>query len=228
MHNILPLPDSSDKKPSSAAPHTVLLHGLGRSRLDLILFARRLRRIMPDTTVHIFEYPSRTSSLAQLVEKLDHFLRLVSPQRQPVSFVGHSLGGIVARALDLRGASCVPLRRLVTLGSPHGGATIARVLARVGAFRSLLGPVLSELADLRLPAEPRQLEIGCVVGALGNRFGFWPLFGEDNDGVVLAREAQQVAYTGVTTQPLLHAYMPFSTRAVRLSAQFLAQGRFDR
>jgi pimeloyl-ACP methyl ester carboxylesterase len=225
MHNDFPGPPTTST--SGAAPHTVLLHGLARTRLDLILFARRLRRMMPDTTVHLFEYPSRVMSLAEIVEQLDTFVGAISPQRQPVSFVGHSLGGIVARALDLRGESRVPLRRLVTLGSPHGGATIARVLARIGVCRSLLGPILSELAELQLPQQPQQLEIGCVVGALGNRFGFWPLFGEDNDGVVLAREAQQVAYTGVTTQPLLHAFMPFSTRAVRLSAQFLAQGRFD-
>jgi pimeloyl-ACP methyl ester carboxylesterase len=210
----------------SLAPHTILVHGLGRTQLDMLLLARRIRRLVPGTKVHLFDYRSRHLPLTQLAEQLDIFVGEVSGGA-PVSFIGHSLGGIVVRALDLQPVTTAPLHRLVTLGSPHGGATIARMLRRYRSCRSIFGPVLEELAALNLDPSPRQLEIGCVVGATGTRWGFFPLFGEDNDGIVLAREAQLPGSKACTTKPVLHALLPFSSRVANLCATFLASGTFD-
>jgi hypothetical protein len=119
-----------------------------------------------------------------------------------------------------------PLKRLVTLGSPHGGAAIARYLDRRRICRAFFGPVLGELASLNIDAHPRQLEIGSLVGGTGSRWGFFPPFGEDNDGVVLVKEAMQVSSADTRTLPILHAYMPFSSTIANLSARFLAHGSF--
>jgi pimeloyl-ACP methyl ester carboxylesterase len=210
---------------STLAPHTILVHGLARSWYDMYLLARRLRRLLPGTTVHLFDYQSRKCSLSELAVRLSDFVADVS-RGQPVSFVGHSMGGIVVRALDLRGSTAAPLHRLVTLGSPHGGAAIARMLNRYRACRAVFGPALEELSVLNMDLEPKQLEIGNVVGGTGSRWGFFPLFGEDNDGVVLVREARQVRAKEIHTVCALHAYMPFSSRIAGLCASFLDTGSF--
>jgi pimeloyl-ACP methyl ester carboxylesterase len=211
---------------STLAPHTILVHGLARSWYDMYLLSRRLRRLLPATTVHLFDYQSRKCSLFELALRLNDFVADVSGGA-PVSFVGHSMGGIVVRALDLRGSTAAPLHRLVTLGSPHGGATIARVLNRYRPCRAVFGPALEELSVLSMDAEPKQLEIGSVVGGTGYRWGFFPLFGEDNDGVVLVREARQVSAKEIHTVCALHAYMPFSSRIAGLCARFLDTGSFQ-
>lgn len=206
------------------SPHIVLVHGLGRSRHDMFLLAPRLREAFPASTIHTFDYSSRHLTLMQATEELANFVSSCA-RGEPVSFVGHSLGGIVARALDASGYGAAPLERLVTLGSPHNGARIAKFLAQYSIPRSIFGPVLSELGEL-LPQEPRQLQIGCIIGATKTRFGYFPLLGGDNDGLVLVREAHLEKCTAHIHVPTFHGYMPFSPRIARLSARFLGVGSF--
>jgi len=208
------------------AQHIVLVHGLGRSRFDMGLMARRLRHQFPGTKVHTFGYPTRQHTLEQATEQLALFVNRITTS-EPVSFVGHSLGGIVVRSLDLSDQARAPLHRLVTLGSPHNGATIARVLSRYSVPRGLFGPILSQLGELNLAPLPRQLEVGCVVGATGIRIGFFPVFGEDNDGLVLVREASLEAAADSISVLAFHGIMPFSKRLSTLAGRFLAEGSFQ-
>lgn len=210
----------------AVAPHTILLHGLGRSRHDMFLLAPRLRRLLPETTVHLFEYHSRKLALHEIVDQLGDFIGQTCPG-EPVSFVGHSLGGIVVRALDLRGGAPAPLHRLVTLGSPHGGAQIAALLNRFRPFRALFGPVLNDLGALALDETPRELEIGCLVGSGYTRLGFLPFFGEDNDGLVTVREAHFPGARDTARRFVVHGLFCFSAWAARLSSQFLRTGAFE-
>lgn len=207
------------------SPHIVLVHGLGRSRYDMFLLAPRLREVFPKSTIHTFEYHSRRLTIAQATEQLARFVE-TSARGEPVSFVGHSLGGIIARSLDASGFRSAPLERLVTLGSPHNGAVIAKLLSRYSLPRAIFGPVLSELGEL-LPQQPQQLAIGCIIGATGTRYGWLPLLGGDNDGLVLVREARLGQCVADVRVPTFHGYMPFSGRVARLAARFLSTGAFD-
>lgn len=205
--------------------HIVLVHGLGRSQYDMALLARRLRKAFPQSSIHSFDYYSRSQTLSQSAALLGEFVDRQT-QGQAVSFVGHSLGGILVRALDASGGCRSPMRRLVTLGSPHNGASIAAYLSRYSFVRKIMGPVLSELAELSLPTLPKQLEVGCIIGATGTRFGFLPLLGEDNDGLVLTREALLEGAAAHLSLAVFHGLMPFSSTIADASAAFLRQGRF--
>jgi pimeloyl-ACP methyl ester carboxylesterase len=209
----------------NAARHIILVHGLGRTALDMLLMERRLSKLLPESAIHRFEYHSRRLRIAESAEQLARFIEQRQIQ-EPASFVGHSLGGIVVRALDAAGNAPVPLQRLVTLGSPHMSATIARWLAPYSLPSAVFGPVLHELGNLSLPPSPTQLEVGCIVGGLNNRFGFLPIFGEDNDGLVLAREALLPGCKAAKRVALLHAVMPFTAKAAQLSARFIDSGEF--
>lgn len=187
--------------------------------------SKRLQRLLPNAQIHRFEYHSRKIHIKDAAKELAFFLK-VKNIPGPVSFVGHSLGGIVVRALDAFDLSPAPLHRLVTLGSPHLSATIARRLSQYAVPRKIFGPILTELGELTLPLDPRQLQIGCVVGGLSHRWGYFPPFGEDNDGVVLAREALLPSCQDFTKVTTLHAWMPFSTTSAILAARFLQTGRF--
>lgn len=192
----------------------------------MFLLAPRLAKALPESQVHTFDYHSRKLSIYEATERLNDFILLVT-NNEPVSFVGHSLGGIVVRALDAsQQQPHTRLQRLVTLGSPHNGATIARILSRYTIPTTLFGPVLTELGQLSLTHEPCNLEIGCVIGGTGNRLGFMPFFGEDNDGLILAREAHLVRCADLVSVPIFHGLMPFSKRIADLAAKFLIHGSF--
>lgn len=190
------------------------------------LLAYRFRSLLPESRVHCFEYPSRKITLADATVSLRDYVHSVTTDGA-VSFVGHSLGGIIARNLDLVGGCERSLHRLVTLGSPHNGAMIAKVLSRYAAPKAVFGPMLTELGHLELPNETRQLEVGCLVGGTNSRWGFLPLFGSDNDGTVLTKEAALQGSVVHDVLPILHALFPFSARAATLTASFLRHGRFD-
>jgi hypothetical protein len=191
----------------------------------MALLARRLRKALPQSSIHSFDYYSRSQSLSQSAALLGEFVDRQA-NGQAVSFVGHSLGGILVRALDASGGCSSPMRRLVTLGSPHNGARIAAYLSRYSVVQRIMGPVLSELAELSLPTQPKQLEVGCIIGATGTRFGFLPLLGEDNDGLVLTREALLEGSVAHVSLAVFHGLMPFSSRVARASADFLLHGKF--
>lgn len=205
------------------APHIVLVHGLSRSKIDMLLMERRLRSRLPNAHVYRFGYRSRKLSLTAAAAELCDFVHDITTS-EPVSFVGHSLGGIIVRALDASGTCKAPLHRLVTLGSPHGGAKMAKLTERFKVVRAICGPVLQDLGAPALLEAPRQLEIACLVGATQTRFGFFPLLGEDNDGLVCVREAHLASSRAARELFVFHALFPFSARAADLSARFLEHG----
>lgn len=209
----------------NAAPHTILVHGFLRTRYDMFLLAPRLRALMPSTTVHCFSYPTRKITLEEAAKRLADFVAS-NTKGEPVSFVGHSLGGLVVRALDALHSPPAPLHRLVTLGTPHQGASIAGLLARSKQLRSLGGPVLAQLAAPPLSPQPRQLSVGCIIGQTTTRFGYLPIFGRDNDGLVSVDEAIFPACVEEIRTYTFHGFFPFSAQIARLSAQFLGHGTF--
>lgn len=164
--------------------------------------------------------------MEEVAQQLAHFVDSTT-QGAPVSFVAHSLGGLIVRALDANETPRSPLRRLVTLGSPHQGASVARLISWSSLARSLGGPVLTQLATPPLPPEPRSLSIGCLIGATGTRVGFTPFLSGDNDGLVTKRDAEFPAATHSRDMAILHPFFPFSSRATRYAAHYLRHGNFD-
>ncbi len=209
----------------TVAPHTVLVHGFLRTRHDLFLLAPRLQKLIPETTVHVFEYPSRKLTLPEIGQRLADFVS-TKANGEPVSFVGHSLGGLVVRALDAMPHHPAPLFRLVTLGTPHQGARIAGVMARLPILGQFGGPILRDLQAPPLPAQPRSLQVGCVIGHTRTPFGYLPFFGRDNDGLVCVDEAVFPACAAELRAFTFHGLFPFVQGSAHLSARFLRHGSF--
>jgi pimeloyl-ACP methyl ester carboxylesterase len=101
----------------------VLVHGWSLNRGCWWVIRRRLARdgFGP---IYSFEYPSLSADVEAAAEKLKAFLDTLGPQTTPLALIGHSLGGLVIRYVARRHR--IPnVRRLVTLGSPHGGTLLA-------------------------------------------------------------------------------------------------------
>jgi hypothetical protein len=156
---------------SGHAPATVfLLHGLARGPRSLRKMGHALQAA--GFEVHNLSYPCRRLSLLALVDLMRARLGTIEPAAgaEPLaSSVGHSLGGLVLRAVLADPPPPWRASRLVTIAAPHQGARIAGPLLRRSAMRRFFGPVLADLAwqsaALRaLPRQPGVLEIGAIAG----------------------------------------------------------------
>lgn len=202
----------------------VLVHGLWLSGWSLSILGRRLARY--GFEICSFSYPSVNQNLLQNAERLQRFL--VQLERPIVHLVGHSLGGIIIRALFHQHPEQPP-GRVVTLGSPHGGSYPASVLARTALGRKITGRSIQQLI-VGMPAhwEPVNRDIGLITGDLSIGMGrLFPRLPRPNDGVVSAAESQLPGATDSITLHVSHTAMVVSSQVAYQVSWFLKHGRFQ-
>lgn len=137
-----------DDPPRPGRPYVVLVSGYLCDRALWWWMAARLRRSGVDVATVALEPP--LASIDRLAEQIHARLAALSPDT-PVMVVGHSMGGLAARAcLQRHGSGSV--RRLVTLGSPHHGTTWARLAP--GRNARQMEPGNGWLAGLGAPPVP--------------------------------------------------------------------------
>ena len=137
-----------------------------------------------------------------------------------VSFVGHSLGGLVASAA----MACAVqdgwrTGRLVLIGSPVAGSAMARTLRRLPGYQTLLGQCgLSLTAACAAPAvDPRNVAV--IAGGTGGR-GFNPLLRGDNDFTVTVAETQLPCAESLLVRAV-HNALPSRPEVIGASVRFL-------
>lgn len=201
----------------------VLVHGLWLSGWSLLALRSRLRRC--GFSGHTFSYRSVRRNLLQDAETLHRFVqRLEAPG---VHFVGHSLGGLVIRALfHLHPAQ--PPGRIVTLGSPHRGSRPATILARTALGRRITGRSIAQLvAGIPDEWELPQRDFGVIAGDLSIGLGrLFPGLPEPNDGVVALAETLLPGATDQITLHVSHSAMVVSRKVAQQVCHFLKHGGF--
>jgi triacylglycerol lipase len=191
--------------------------------------------------------PTRVLGLAALIDYVRRRLQeTVAPGEAPVLHgVGHSLGGVVLRAVLADPPPPWRAGRLVTIASPHRGARIVAPLLRRRVMQRWFGPVLADLAwessALRACAAcgPGTVEVGAIFG--GGRFQ--PLvpaawinarlgISGMTDGTVEAASACGAPWWPVFKDCLEvrrgHTFIASDPQVIRQTLAFLANGRFDR
>lgn len=177
-------------------------------------------------------YPSTLRSIPdharQITNILDHCVGV-----DHVSFVCHSMGGLVARAvLEDRNApwrAQITPHRLVMIGTPNQGAFVARELQkRTRFFRVLAGPSSLELTpewvnQLAIPDIP----FGIIAGGTGTNMGFNPFLPGDNDMTVTVASAQLKGAADVMHCRAIHTFIMQNPKVLDASLQFIHTGSFS-
>jgi triacylglycerol lipase len=215
------------------APVVVLLHGLGRSERSMRRLASRLEAA--GFAVENLDYPSTRKTPEELVADLEARVASLTAEPCEVHFVGHSLGGLLARAYlagDI-GRNCpdnARRGRLVMLGSPNHGSEIVDELRGWRLFDWILGPAAGQLGSDG-NSFPSRLGIpnaafGVIAGTYSwNPLGSRILPGRD-DGVVSVESTRLEGMSDFLVLPESHTFIMRSERVARNVVAFLRTGKF--
>lgn len=220
----------------AAAERVILLHGLSRTPRSMARLRRAL--LAAGYAAEAWSYPSRAFSLAELIQHMRARLEAL-PEGARLHLVGHSLGGLLARAA-LSESRRHDLGRLVLIAVPNrGAAVVSHLLARPGLrlLPRLLGRVADELgrdaAALKALGNP-PMEIGAIAGA--RRFhpvnpsswvNAWIGAGEVSDGTVELDSALPPGLPHYTVDAS-HSFICDDERVIAAVLRFLKSGKFER
>lgn len=185
----------------------LLVHGWSLNRGCFWLLRRRLLRDGWGP-VDCFEYRSLSIDVEGAAARLRiavEEMRAVRSAPQPVMLVCHSLGGLVARYYARR-YPAPHVRRIITLGTPHGGTALAG-LRKNGSHK--LAPRSSFLATLGAADRvPQQFDVIAIQSTF--------------DAMILPpRNAEYAGAFNVVVNDVGHNALLFSSKIYRLVAENL-------
>ena len=137
-------------------PPVILIHGLYHNASAWIFYRWWLKHSgFPN--VYAFNYNSWTTTFWEIFHQLDSWVSQISASfpEGPILLVGHSLGGLLAKAYAGKdGPSGSKVTGVITLGSPHKGSKLA--VFGMGRLAQSLGYnsyLMQGLEEIKMPPE---------------------------------------------------------------------------
>ncbi len=199
----------------------IILHGLGRTSSSMKKLGRRVEEAGFDAVM--INYPSRKATISALVQAIWPHV----PLDERVHFVGHSLGGIIAKDL-MRRVPPAFRGRIVQLGAPNFGSEIAQRAAIFGNIVApFMGPALGELLPHQ-GDDDSGLDIGAIAGTAAlEAYGVITGIPGENDGKVSVVSACGSAPPDKCLKlPVAHSTMMLDDYAIHATIHFLKTGSF--
>lgn len=215
-----------DGQATPAGRHLVMLvHGMGRSTYLFHDMQSALRAAGYDAVA--ISYPSLMRDIAGHADQIEALLDEARDVEQ-VSFVSHSLGGLVVREVLGRHAPWrerLTLGRIVMLAPPNQGSVLAEALATLPPYHWIGGPSAVEIAaGGPFAGLPEEVEVAVIAGGTGG-WGFNPLLPGDDDGVVTVAETELEGVRESLLVPALHTVIAAAPETIAATLSFLKHGR---
>jgi len=217
---------------SEAAPQppgVVLLHGIAGTSRQL----RKMERALQSagfTTLNL-DYASRKHPLETLVDDIHPAIAAFAQNVDPLHFVTHSMGGLLARVY-LAKYRPRRLQRVVMLGPPNNGSEVADILKNVTMYQSFFGPTGQQLGTRQIKMlvglEMPPCEIGIIAGnrTISPVSSFF-IVPRPNDGKVSVASTKLNEMTDHIVLKASHTLMLLNRRAIAQTITFLREGRFS-
>ena len=204
----------------------LLLHGMGRSPFVFREMERALRQAGYEAVA--ISYPSLTRGIAGHAAQLEDILD-TAEDMDTVSFVTHSLGGLVVRTALARESAWrerLALGRVVMIAPPSQGSELAEALDDWWLFRLVGGPSAAEIAEGGpFPALPAGLEFAVIAGGTADGEGYNKILSANNDGVVTVEETRLHGARDFLVVPAVHTFIAAEPETIAATRKFLETGR---
>jgi pimeloyl-ACP methyl ester carboxylesterase len=211
----------------------VLLHGIKKTSACMSKFARHLEGL--GYRVRNLDYPSTRLPIEKIAERIELEIEDASESTADgkVHLIGHSMGGLVIRAV-LKNYRPHNLGRVIMIGTPNKGSQVADFLKAVPLYQKLYGPAGQQLiTDQSGFAEifgPVDFDLGIIAGnrtidpisslVIGYR--------RPNDGKVTVENTKLEGAADHIVVATNHTFFPSSRVMWQQAEAFLCNGLFAR
>jgi pimeloyl-ACP methyl ester carboxylesterase len=227
-------PFQANNSQAATKPPVVLLHGLARSAASMRPMQQALQQA--GYPVLNLDYPSTTHPIDMLANEhaqpaIKRFLKNQNySETTPVSFVTHSMGGIMVRYLERH--KLVTIKRVVMLAPPNQGSEIVDHLGSWKLFRWINGPAGQSLSTMP-DSMPRRLgPISAPTGIIAGTTSYSPwyslLFAGPHDGKVSVKSTYLEGMQDHLRLPVSHTFIMRNPAVIKQSLHFLQHERFAR
>jgi pimeloyl-ACP methyl ester carboxylesterase len=209
----------------------VLLHGISRTTRSF----RKMQTALEGggfVTLNM-DYASRRKALEVLAEDIHPAIqRFTDGIDGSIHFVGHSMGGLLARVYIVRYRP-KRLGRVVMLGTPNSGSEIADRLKDSKPFRAFFGPAGQQLGTRRSAVDNAMLPpVDYPVGIIAGDRSIDPLASaflpKPHDGRVSVANTRLDGMADHVVVRTAHPWLVRNNIAVEQTIAFLRDGRFRR
>lgn len=215
--------------PSIATHGVYIVHGYGGNGLEFNKIPKQLE--MSGYNYTVFRYNSFRDDVDSVALKLCD--RLISDGYDTVSFVTHSMGGIVVRAIgncQQKHSQLPAFHRVVMLAPPNAGSPLADFYSRFPLVCKIAGPNIHNLTTCKVTGAMKYpvpvCDIGIVIGNVNKTRRYGVALPEYNDGVLSVASAVLPSARDLFFVESSHVGMLFN-KDVRLSiVEFLDKGEF--
>ena len=193
----------------------IFVHGLGRTALSMMIPAIFFK--INSYNVFLYDYISGRSGINEHSCQLSDFISSLRKKRfEKISFITHSLGGIILRAYFANFAKDFPNGRTVMLAPPNNGSKTADFFSKI--------PFLSEIL---LPlCEIRSIETAFVKSLPPPEFEHAVIAGS-RDGKVSPEEAKTRSMKDFLVVNSFHSFIMNRYDVMRAAFNFIQSGKFD-
>jgi pimeloyl-ACP methyl ester carboxylesterase len=211
----------------------IMLHGLGRTRNSLSTLGEYIHKETGHTIVNM-SYASMREGVEMHADAL-HSVISRMPEVEHIHLVCHSLGNIVVRRYLQKYSdqeTGTPgdhrISRMVMLGPPNQGSTLARIAAKTHVFLWVAGKSGRELSEEwekidQYLATP-QFEFGIIAGTTEESWLKNPVLKDDSDLFVKVEETKLAGAADHQVVPAWHGFMMSDPEVHKCVVRFINNG----
>ena len=208
--------------------YVIILHGITRNSSHMISLAKAMENAGYD--VINLDYPSTQYKIEWLVKFIQIKLTKKLTKQKPVHFVGHSMGGLVVRAI-LHKYNYPRLGRVVQLAPPNHGSEVADFFQDNALYKKIYGPAGQQLTtnkDLSHLFGEINYELGIIAGNNSKNPICSTIIPGDDDGKVSIKSTKLSGMTDHLIISASHTSLPKNKIVHQQTIYFLQNGAFNK
>lgn len=230
--NVAKIEDAIESEPIMTDT-VILLHGIKKTSACMSKFARHLEGI--GYKVRNLDYPSTRLPIERIAERIELEIEdaAESTPNGKVHLIGHSMGGLVIRAV-LKNYRPSNLGRVIMIGTPNNGSQVADLLKTVPLYQRLYGPagqqLITDQSGFLDIFGPVDFDLGIIAGnrTIDPVSSLLIGYRNPNDGKVTVESTKLEGAADHIVVAANHTFFPSSKVMWQQAEAFLSNGLFVR